>query len=389
MRHNATLDAIKRASLSDRIDWHELDTTLLSGVFSDMRKTMQNPEYHGEGDVFTHTRLVCEALVCLDGYKNASENDKLILFLAALLHDIGKPSCTQIKDGAIASPYHAKRGATIARAFLWRELGLCGDAQSQEVREAVSFLVRYHSFPPYAMGAKNAERRLFEISSNGELTSDFTVEKLCFIEKADVLGRICKDTDEQLQKIEYCEDLAKEIGCFDAPYAFASPFSQRGYFARKTSWQGDELYKSTWGEVILMAGLPGTGKDTYIKANFPDLPMISLDEIRTRLKISPTENQSAVIAEAHANARELLRKKQPFVWNATSLTADLRAKQISLFEGYGASVKTLFLETEWNEELRRNAERSKVVPEEAIERMLLKLEMPERFESETVIWKNV
>ena len=112
-----------------------------------------------------------------------------------------------------------------------------------------------------------------------------------------------------------------------------------------------------------------------------------MDEIRKRLKVSPTDNQGAVVARAHEQAKEYLRKKQPFVWNATSITAQLRSKQISLFEQYGASVKTAFLETDWEEELIRNANREAKVPKEVIEKMLSKLELPERFESEKVVWE--
>jgi predicted kinase len=135
-----------------------------------------------------------------------------------------------------------------------------------------------------------------------------------------------------------------------------------------------------------MSGLPGTGKDTYIKKNFPTLPVVSLDDIRERIGVSPTENQAPVVLEAHNEARALLRKRTPFVWNATSITADLRNKQISLFEEYGASVRCVWLETGWEEELRRNRERERNVPEAVIERMLSRLELPEAYECERVEW---
>ena len=100
-------------------------------------------------------------------------------------------------------------------------------------------------------------------------------------------------------------------------------------------------------------------------------------------------NQGKVVAAGYEEARSYLRKQQPFIWNATNITAQMRTAQISLFEQYGAAVKTVFLETEWAEQLRRNAERKAKVPVSAIERMLSKLEMPERFESESVVWEIV
>jgi predicted kinase len=117
--------------------------------------------------------------------------------------------------------------------------------------------------------------------------------------------------------------------------------------------------------------------------------MVSLDLWREKLGISPKENQGAVIAAARDEAKEYLRKKQPFVWNATNISEQIRSAQISLFEDYGASVRTVFLETEWGEEMRRNGERKATVPTSAIEKMLQKLEIPERSESAEVEWKIV
>lgn len=146
------------------------------------------------------------------------------------------------------------------------------------------------------------------------------------------------------------------------------------------------LYDDTWGEVIMMSGLPGTGKDTWIQHNLSHLPMVSLDEIRKELKIKPTEPQGAVIQKAQERAKEFLRKKQPFVWNATNITKDTRQKQISLFERYGASVRIVYLETEWNTLLKRNGSRADEVPENAIERMLAKLVLPTPQEAKLVEW---
>ena len=79
---------------SQKIDWDGFKGTLLSPILTRMEKTHQNPEYHGEIDVLSHTKMVCEALVKQPEYICAGPKDKTILFLAALLHDIGKIKCT-------------------------------------------------------------------------------------------------------------------------------------------------------------------------------------------------------------------------------------------------------------------------------------------------------
>lgn len=49
---------------------------------------------------------------------------------------------------------------------------------------------------------------------------------------------------------------------------------------------------------------------------------------------------------------------------------------ISLFEDYGAAVRIVYRETGWEENLRRNADRTDSVPESAVEDMLGKLIPP-------------
>ncbi len=373
----------------DRIVWQDFENTLMQPIFSAMALTKQNPEYHGEIDVFSHTKAVCEALIQEPEYRNGSQREKTVLFLAALFHDIGKIKCTVLEDGVYRSPNHAKIGSIITREILWRDFGFCGSEEKQQIREAICQLVRYHSFPPYAVSDADSERKILKIASNGTLVKDFSFSKLCALERADVLGRISKDAEETLEKIDYCQMLAEEAGCSEAPFSFADSFSGRAYFRGKTDWKEQALFNDSWGEVILLSGLPGTGKDTWIMQNYPELAMVSLDEIRQKLGILPTENQGKVIAAGHEAAREYLRKKQPFVWNATNITAQMRGILISLFEQYGASVRTVFLETDREEQLRRNAERTAKVPVSVIDRMLAKLELPERFESEKVVWEIV
>ena len=134
-----------------------------------------------------------------------------------------------------------------------------------------------------------------------------------------------------------------------------------------------------------MCGLPGTGKDTWIQAHCPGFPVVSLDGLRLEMEVEPTENQGRVVQAARERAKALLRERRPFIWNATSLTG-LRAQQIGLFEDYHARVRVVYLETEWAENLRRNANRPDAVPEDVIDRMLARLEPPERFEAQAVEW---
>ena len=226
---------------------------------------------------------------------------------------------------------------------------------------------------------------VLRLAANGELAPDFTLRGLCLLAQADRLGSVADDNQEFLDRIELARELIAGEGCMDRPYPFGSPRTQRALFKGGSVWRDQALYDDSWGEVILTCGLPGTGKDTWIRANCPGLPVVSLDDVRLELDVTPTQSQGQVVQAARERARALLRQRQRFVWNATSLTA-LRAQQVGLFEDYGARVRIVFLETVWDENLRRNASRRDAVPEDVIDGMLGRLEPPERWEAQTVEW---
>ena len=99
------------------IDWHQIETEN-SVWIEPMRQTPQDPVWHGEGDVWTHTRMVCESLVASDDWKTCNPQERFVLFMAALLHDVGKPRCTKTEKERIVAPHHARHGANFTRRFL-------------------------------------------------------------------------------------------------------------------------------------------------------------------------------------------------------------------------------------------------------------------------------
>ena len=86
--------------------------------------TPQNPKWHPEGDVWTHTALVCnEARLAIEKARETgepfSEIEQTALMFAALAHDFGKPLTTRRDaEGVIRSHGHAEQGFKPARAFL-------------------------------------------------------------------------------------------------------------------------------------------------------------------------------------------------------------------------------------------------------------------------------
>ena len=116
------------------------------------------------------------------------------------------------------------------------------------------------------------------------------------------------------------------------------------------------------------------------------MPMLSLDGMREVLDIGSKDNQGKVIQTAQEKAKEYLRKKQPFIWNATDLMKETRQKLTGLFEQYGARVRIVYLETDWETRVERNQKRKDTVPEATVGRMLSKAIPPMPDEAQTVEW---
>lgn len=83
---------------------------------ADMADCPQDPRWHPEGDVYVHTAH------CMDSFAKkrvGDDREDLIVGLAVLCHDMGKPKCTTIgDDGAIHSYGHDIIGGKVARKFL-------------------------------------------------------------------------------------------------------------------------------------------------------------------------------------------------------------------------------------------------------------------------------
>src|SRR5262249_15538051 len=111
----------------------------------DMAACQQDTQWHSEGDVWTHTKMVCAELERLAELPGLDPVAQIRLLLTALFHDSGKPATTAIDPdtGRTRSPKHALVGAEIARRVL-RDLEC--DLQT---REQIVALVRYHGRPPY------------------------------------------------------------------------------------------------------------------------------------------------------------------------------------------------------------------------------------------------
>jgi predicted kinase len=358
-----------------RVDWPAI-TEQLEWVQA-MKGCPQDPQFHAEGDVWIHVGMVCVALAELPEFRVLPESERQLVFAAALFHDIAKPRCTRVEGGRITSRGHSHRGSVHARRILWES------GADIQLREQVCSLIRYHQVPFYLIQRPDARCTAYRVSQSTRC------DLLALLAKADALGRKCTDQDDLLTRIDLFREFCSEEQCLDRPRAFASDLSRFQYFRAEDRDPNYLAHDDSTCEVILMSGLPGAGKDTWIRRHVADLPLISLDDIREHLGASPTGNQGAVIHAARERARVLLRAGQGFVWNATNLSQDIRSQLIDLFTSYKARTRIVYVETDHGRLFARNRDRADAVPPSAIDGMMDRWEVPDPTEAQAVeIWGN-
>ncbi len=103
-------------------------------LINDLKKAEQSPKHHPEGNVWNHTMLVVDEAAKV---KDTSGDAKVFMW-AALLHDIGKPATTKVRNGRITSYDHDVVGADLARKFL-QEF-----SNDESFVQKVAQLVRWH-----------------------------------------------------------------------------------------------------------------------------------------------------------------------------------------------------------------------------------------------------
>jgi poly(A) polymerase len=80
---------------------------------------LERDEHHQHKDVYAHTLTVVEQAIDLEAADPSCEHPDLVLRLAALLHDIGKPATRRFESGGgVSFHHHEVVGAKLARARL-------------------------------------------------------------------------------------------------------------------------------------------------------------------------------------------------------------------------------------------------------------------------------
>lgn len=161
----------------------------------------QNPKYHAEGDVWTHTMLVLDAAA---DYRERVA-DPFGFLLGALAHDLGKAVSTQVIRGVIHSYGHETAGLPLARSLMQR-------LTNEHKRTAyVLELVEHHMRPNTAAADRvpvKTTNRMFDRVSDPEA--------LICLALADSRGKRPERTGDGREEFLY-ERLAAYRACIARP----------------------------------------------------------------------------------------------------------------------------------------------------------------------------
>ena len=109
--------------------------------FDKLKTTYQNPLWHSEGDVWTHTLYVATNALYSGEDRDFNNKDFVLFVMGALFHDIGKGACTVFNHerNTWSSREHAEIGSQMIKGILNEE-----DDNNVKV---IEFYVKNHMLP--------------------------------------------------------------------------------------------------------------------------------------------------------------------------------------------------------------------------------------------------
>ena len=361
------------------IDWEFMESI---PEFAKLGECQQNPKWHSEGTALQHTKLAnekfrTEVLSGDDVFDELNNDTELLIIRAAIvLHDIGKGVTTSIgKDGNWHSYGHEIEGEKIARVLLWKE--------DIFVREMICSIVRYHMEPLRIFESKNWLSKMIEIGTR------IPWKFLYYVKMADLLGSVQIGTstlNQDLMKMDLIKTSAKALNIWDRTSTrndlqpLVKYFNDRSIFPWKVDCDGKRPV------AVIMIGLPGAGKNTWIENNlnqYPDAVQISRDDIRVELgfckpgeKYLGNNDEEKQVTEAYDNKLEsAIKAKKNVILNNFHLKKKYRETAVSVLRKSGYYIEYVYVEapTLENNYSRRDGQ----ITPERIKIMALSFEWPD------------
>ena len=362
-----------------------------------LKDTPQDPEWHAEGDVYTHTDMVLDELYRsfdTDIGKSIPPVVQRELILGALFHDVAKPWTTKRMEirgvERVAAPRHEAQGRSLIAPILvdsglsweslWHVMGIVGCHQEPK-------LLVVKDKPPGEY--KRLSRKVDPF-------------RVTFMEQADMRGRICPDLPKQLEHLEmyllgseeyappgWLEEWRAHFADLtaDRPLAFRDRVFGEAIRAVEdgkiaTPEEGGFLVfqeNATPPELVVLCGPSGSGKSTFIEKHLPDYEVVSLDNLREEMsgdRADQTMN-GQVRQEAQFRLKAALRPGRKVVWDATNLRKDFRSMVCETGFAYKALVTLVVIHLKPEDNAARNQKRTHAVPPKVLASQLEGWEYPD------------
>lgn len=129
--------------------------------------------------------------------------------------------------------------------------------------------------------------------------------------------------------------------------------------------------------IVVLVGLPGSGKSSYLER----MGVSGLSSDAIRLLLADDETDQTIHERVFQTMRYLLRQRlaigrEVTYIDATNLRREERRPYIGIGKSYGCRMEAVFFDVPLETCQARNANRHRVVPEEALIKMKAKLAPP-------------
>jgi predicted kinase len=381
----------------------------------EMANCVQDPIWHAEGNVLLHTQMVMDAAHAeIESASRLSLGLRQTIYLAAFLHDVGKPLTTSTSEaGRVISPGHSVAGMPLARSILYR-LGT-----PFEVREQTLMLIFHHMTayrlvgriqPELVVDGVNVEQQKY-----WRLSTDVNMQALYHVTRADWIGREGTNIERTLAQINTFRKRSIFYRIWEK--GFEGVLSESDLYKITTdpkeqarikhemlllSLNGQlqrreealefikthpQIASPTTAHFYLTVGVPGCGKSTWLAENLKGARIISSDEKRMELfgDVSWQGDNTRVFDECYSDIDNALSRGEIVALDATNIKTNQRIDFLDLARRHHAHTKIVYFDLPLEVALERNLKRDRRVPEEAIVRYFHELIAPRRTEAQELI----
>lgn len=141
-------------------------------------------------------------------------------------------------------------------------------------------------------------------------------------------------------------------------------------------------------EIVVMVGLPASGKSTLIKHNYSDYTLVSSDDYIEKIAASQNKTYGDVfkdaVGPAHTNMnatfRDAIQNNENIVWDQTNLTKRKRRSILSQIPSHYKKTCVVFDVPEDIRADRQKGRKNKSIPDHVVNSMRQSFEMPTKDE---------